>query len=242
MAIIALSVVPLLLTGPAAAWLYIALLKRGGLAWRWLFWPLLGIAAAAGGALIAHTFGGLFPGAGCFATLFSPASAVLTLLVFRLGSKRFTAAVGEDAIRQRSFQSAMLILAMLQLSTPLIGLVYARSCDLLNRRAARPIIAALERYREEYGRYPMPPGRHRSDLTILIPRYLDAVPRRVCRAPWGGFDAYAGDDDWSLYFCTNSPGQETLLLVPVIGTDTRQIYNAETGLWSRGNSLDGFCP
>jgi hypothetical protein len=242
MGLAVLSVAPLLLTGPAAAAIYIALLKRGYRRALWIFWALLACATILLGALIAHTFSDFFPGRGCFTTLLTPAAALLTVLVFRLQTKRFNEAVGEDAGRRRRFQSAILILAALQLSAPVIGFVYARSCDLLNRQAAQPILVALERYHQEYDRYPMLPDRHRSDLRFLVPQYLDVLPPRACRAPFGRPDSYPVDDDWSLYFCTNSPGQETLLLVPVVGTDSQQIYNPETKRWSRGNSLDGFCP
>jgi hypothetical protein len=230
------------LTGPAAAFLYIALLKRGHRCLRWIFWALLIVVIILLGILIAHTFGDFFPGPGCLTTLLTPAAVLFTLLVFRFQTKRFYQAVGEDPDRRRWFQLGMLLLPALQLGAPVLGFGYARSCDLLNRRAAQPIIAALERYHLEHGRYPMLPGRHRSDLGFLVPRYLDAIPFRACKASFEWPDSYSVDDDWSLYFCTNSPGQETLLLVPVIGTDSQQIYDPKTGWWSRGNAFDGYCP
>jgi hypothetical protein len=171
-----------------------------------------------------------------------PAVVLLTLLVFRFQAKRFDQAVGDDPNRRRWFQCGMLLLPALQLCAPLIGFGYARSCDLLNRRAAQPIIAALERYHQDHDRYPMLAGRHQSDLGFLVPQYLDAIPSRACKAPLERTGRRFSDDDWSLYFCTNSPGQETLLLVPVIGTDSQQIYNPETKWWSRGNAFDGYCP
>ena len=167
---------------------------------------------------------------------------ILTLLVFRTQARRFYQSVGDDPVRRRWFRAGMLLLPALQLSAPLIGFGYARSCDVLNRRAAQPIIAALESYHQDHGRYPMLAGRHQSDLGFLVPQYLDAIPSRACKAPFRWVDSNSVDEDWSLYFCTNNPGQETLLLVPVIGTDSKQIYNPETKWWSRGNSFDGYCP
>jgi hypothetical protein len=237
-----LSLVPLLLTGPTAAFLYIALLKRGYRRMLWIFWALLVVFTILLGVLIAHTFGDFFPGPGCFATLLTPAAVLLTLLVFLFQAKRFYPAVGDDLNPRRWFQYGMLLLPALQLSAPLIGFGYARSCDVLNRRAAQPIIAALESYYQDRGRYPMLPGRHQSDLGFLVPQYLDAIPSRACQAPFKWADSDSVGDDWSLYFCTNSPGKETLLLVPVIGTDSQQIYNPETKWWSRGNAFDGYCP
>jgi hypothetical protein len=166
----------------------------------------------------------------------------VTVLIFRFQAKHFDQAVSADLNRRRRFQAAMLLLPALQLSAPVIGLCYARSCDLFNRRAAQPIVAALESYHQEQGRYPFLPGRHRSDLQFLVPRYLDAIPTRACKSPFGRPNSYPVDDDWSLYFCTNSPGQETILLIPVVGTDSQQVYNPETKTWSRANALDGFCP
>jgi hypothetical protein len=240
--LVVLSLLPLLLTGPAAAVIYITLLKWGRRRMVWIFWPFLIATTILLGILIGHTFSDFFPGPGCFTTLFTPAAAILTLLVFRLQVKRFDQAIGHDSHRRRWFQSAMLLLPALQLSAPVIGLGYARSCDLLNRQAAQPILVALDRYHQEHDRYPSLPGRHQSDLGFLVPQYLDVLPPRACRAPFDRLDSYPVDDDWSLYFCTTSPGQETLLLVPVVGTDSQQIYNPETKRWSRGNSFDGLCP
>jgi hypothetical protein len=128
-----------------------------------------------------------------------------------------------------------MLIPLLQLSTPVIGFCYARQCDALSRRAAQPIVTALESYRDENGQY-------QSDLSVLVPRYLSAIPRRACALPLGRPDLNPVDDGWSLYFCGNGPEQETLLLVPMIGMDAQQVYNPKTGRWSRGTSLDGYCP
>ena len=240
--LVALALGPLFLTGPAAALLYIALLRRGHRRAMWVFWALLVVSTAWVGVLIAHTFSDFFPGPGCFATLLTPATAILSLIVFRFQAKRFYQVVGDDLVRRRRFQLAMLLFAALQLSAPPIGLCYSRSCDLINRRASRPIVAALERYHEEHGRYPTFSDRHQSDLGFLVPEYLDAIPPLACRVPqiWSVLDSE--DDDWRLYNCPNSPGQPTLLLAPIVGTDSQQIYNPETRRWSRGSSFDGYCP
>jgi hypothetical protein len=238
----ALSVVPLFLTGPAAAAIDIALLKRGVRRGLWIFWVLLVGATVLLGVTVAHTFGDFFPGLGCITTLLTPASAVVTLLVFRLSSKHFESENDAKSDQRRRFQAAMLLIPALQLSVPLIGWGYAQGCALGNRRAARPIVQALDQYHRDHGHYPSLPGRHHSDLQILDPEYLEAIPSRPCRNPFARLYSYPLDDDWSLYFCANNPGQETLLLVPLIGTDSKQIYNPETRWWRRGNSLDGYCP
>jgi hypothetical protein len=194
------------------------------------------------GFSIAHTFGNLFPGLGCFATLWTPAAVILTVLIFLRQVKRLDRATETKTSPQRWPTAALLALVSLQLSAPLIALGYARSCALLNRRAARPIVAALESYRQEHGRYPFPANRHRSDLSVLVPKHLETIPPLACQNPFARRDRDSAGDNWSLYYCTNSPGQETLLLVPLIGTDSLQIYNPETKWWTRGNAFDGFCP
>lgn len=237
-----LALLPLLLTGPAAAALAVALLARGRRRALWAFWILLASATFLLGIVIAHTFADFFPGLGCFATLWTPAAVILTVLVFRRQARRTDSAADSNVLARRPYYIALLSLIVLQLSAPLIGLGYAQSCALLNRRAARPIVAALESYRRQHGRYPFPENRHRSDLSILVPEHLDAVPPLACRNPFARQDQDLADRDWSLYHCTNSPGQETLLLAPLIGTDSVQIYNPAARWWTRGNALDGYCP
>jgi hypothetical protein len=235
------SLIPLLLTGPAAAALYVALLKQNRRRALWAFWALLACATILLGFTIAYTFGDLFPGPGCFATLWTPATVILTALVYRRRTRRLDRSA-EPSSPGRWRQVALLAIIALQLSAPLIAFLYAQSCALLNRRAARPIIAALESYRQENGRYPFPENRHRSDLSMLVPEHLETLPPLACQNPFERRDASPTDAGWRLYFCQNSPGQETLLLVPLIGTDSLQIYNPATRWWTRGNALDGFCP
>jgi len=236
-----LALIPLLVTGPAAAALSVALVKRGRRRALWIFWIVLACLTVLLGITIAHTFADFFPGLGCFATLWTPVAVILTVLVWRLQSKRLEEA-GPKARPSRLLLSVLLVVIVLQLSAPPIGLIYAQSCAFLNRRAARPIVAALESYRREQGHYPFDQNRHRSDLSILAPEHLETIPPLVCQNPFAPKDERSRDSEWSLYFCTNSPGQETLLLVPLIGTDSLQIYNPATRWWTRGNSLDGFCP
>jgi hypothetical protein len=240
--LVLLSLVPLLLTGPAAAALSTALVLKGRRRALLVLWALLACATVVLGVVIAHTFGGLFPGPGCFATLWTPAAIILTVLVWRRRVRRLEQPAEPDIRPPRLLQTALLVLILLQLSAPVIALAYAQSCAFLNRRAAQPIIAALKSYRNEHSRYPFAEQRHRSDLSILMPEHLDAIPPLACRNPFARKDADSEEDTWRLYFCQNSPGKETLLLVPLIGTDSMQIYNPQTKWWTRGNSFDGFCP
>jgi hypothetical protein len=237
-----LSLVLLLLTGQVAAALYVALFKRSTRRALWVSWALLSCVTILLGVAIAHTFSNFFPGPGCFATILTPVSVILTALVFiRLFKDPDQTSDPGTSGRRRPY-TALLALIVLQLSAPVIALGHAQSCALLNRRAARPIAAALESYRLEHGRYPFPPNQHRSDLSVLVPEHLETVPPLACQRPFGRWNVFRTDADWSLYYCQNSPGQETLLLVPLIGTDSQQIYNPQTMWWTRGNALDGFCP
>ena len=79
-------------------------------------------------------------------------------------------------------------------------------------------------------------------LSILVPEHLEAVPPLACRNPLARRREDVDEKEWSLYYCTNSPDRETLLLVPLIGTDSLQVYNPETKGWTRRNAFDGFCP
>ena len=56
-----LALIPLILTGPAAAALSIALIKRGRRRALWVVWGLLACATVLLGITIAHTFGDFFP-------------------------------------------------------------------------------------------------------------------------------------------------------------------------------------
>ena len=237
-----LALLPLLLTGPAAAALVVALINRGRRRALWAFWILLACATLLLGFTIAYTFGDFFPGLGCFATLWTPAAIVLTVLVFHRQVRRLNDTADAHATRSRGCYAPLLALIILQLAAPLLALGYAQSCALINRRAARPIIAALESYRRAHGHYPRPDSRSQQDLGVLVPEHLKAIPPLACKTPLSRKDRASTSDDWHLYSCTNSPGQETLLLVPLIGTDSVQIYDPETEQWTRGNAFDGFCP
>jgi hypothetical protein len=241
MGLIVLPFIPLFLTGPVAASIFIFLLKRDQ---RWIqpfFWLALIAATFALGIFTAYTFSHLFPGPGCFIALFTPPVAIVTLLTFRSQAKRFFQAIDNEQRRRFWFQAATLIIPLLQLSVPAIGLSYFMQCMGLSEQAARPIIAALETYKRETGHYPALPGSYESSLQFLVPRYLPAIPARPCALSFEAPDLFIEHEDWSLYFCNNSPEQETLLLVPVIGTDLKQIYNLNTGRWSAGDALEGYC-
>ena len=244
MELVILVILPLIFlffTGPVAASIFIVLLKRDHRHIQPIFWLTLIAATLALGIFTAYTFSSFFPGPGCFITLFTLPAAVVTLLTFRFQAKRFYQAINNEQRRRRWFQAATLVILLLQLSVPAIGLGYFAQCTMQNQQAARPIIAALETYKNETGQYPVLSSPYESNLQFLVPRYLSTIPTRPCALPFELPALFIEHDDWSLYFCNNSPGQETLLLVPTIGTDAKQIYNLKTGRWWLGDSFDGYC-
>ena len=239
--LVILPLVPLFLTGPVAASIFIILLRRDHRRIQPIFWLALIAATIALGIFTAYTFSSFFPGPGCFITLFTLPAAIVTLLSFRFQAKRFYQAIDNEQRRRRWFQAATLAIPLLQLSVPALGLGYFVQCNMLGQQAARPIIAALETYKSETGHYPVLSSPYESNLQFLVPRYLSAIPARPCALPFELPALFIEHDDWSLYFCNNSPGQDTLLLVPTIGTDLKQTYNLNTGRWSAGDAFEGYC-
>ncbi len=236
-----LPIIPLFVTGPVAASVFVVLLKRDNRRIQPFFWLVLVAATIALGIFTAYTFSHFFPGPGCFIALFTPLAAVVTFLSFRLQAKRFYQAIGDEQRRRRWFQVATLVIPLLQLSVPPIGLGFFGQCMMQDQQAARPIIAALEAYKAEAGHYPVLSSPYESDLQFLVPRYLSAIPARPCALPFEAPTLFIERDDWSLYFCSNSPGRETLLLAPTIGTDLKQVYNLNAGRWSAGDAFEGYC-
>ncbi|NOY97725.1 MAG: hypothetical protein GXP40_00770 [Chloroflexi bacterium] len=220
-----------LFAGPLAAGLYVYLTKAGNRAALTAFWGILGLATVATGILITYTFGDFFPGPGCILTVLAPLAAIITALAFRSFSKR----VDDPSLRKR-ITLATIIVPLLFLGAPVIGFGYARTCDALNRRAARPVIAALGAYRQDHGGYPEMVAQ--TDLTFLVPDYLDAIPPVACALPTSRRSHFLSDD-WSLYPCRG--GEEPLLMVPILGSDSQQTYNLDTGQWSVGGAFDGYC-
>ena len=236
----------LALTGPLAAWLFIRLLASGDRRGLAILVAALALAAVLMGIFIACTFSDFFPGVGCYLTLLTPIAAIITLLSFRLRSKKVYALLGDDRTRRRWFIAGSLLLPLLQLAAPAAGFVYGGVCNALDRRAAAPLIAALQAYHTGTGAY-LPPGDQDSlvpgSLDYLIPTYLAALPPRSCFA--STFDPpdplLPSQSNWSIYPCRNNPGQPVLLMVPILGSYSQQIYNLDAGLWSRGNEMDGYC-
>ncbi len=224
-----------LFLGPLAATIYLTLLgsgRRG--AYGRAFWPVAGLLTLALGLLIFYTFGDFFPGPGCFVSLVMPLGALLTFLFVRGQRRRLTPAgpALASGLRRLSW-----LLPLLLLGAPISAFAYGRACDALNRRAARPVIAALEAYRRQHGAYPQVVGL--SDLTLLVPQYLAETPPIACALP-GDRPAF-GDDDWSLYPCPAPGGPALRLLVPILSSASVQAFDLSRGRWSVASAFDGYC-
>jgi hypothetical protein len=226
----------LLLTGPLAAIAYVTLVRRNQRHWLIVCIVGLVLVTAAEGVFIAHTFGGFFPDIGCVTALLTPVVAVFTFLVFRKRAREVRQRAGISGLQARWLMIGAILLPVLQLSAPAVSFAYARTCDRLDREAAPPIISALQAYQTDTGSYP-------SNLKILIPQYLASIPPSACAMPF--FNLINTNQPvravWSVYHCTNSPNRETYLTIPIIGSDSLQIYNLKTANWAVGSSFDGFC-
>lgn len=231
----------LALTGPAAVLVFAAQVQRGNRLGLGLFWLGLVVTTVLLGLFITYTFGNFFPGPGCFISIFTPLAALMTFSFLRFRAGQLKPVLSSEIARQW-LKAGLVLIPLLQLAAPVISFGYGQTCDALNRQIARSLIVALEKHKNETGNY-LPADHldrpYQEDLSYLIPDYLAAVPTRACTIPF--FDTPAARADWHLYFCNRGPDQEVLLLVPIIGSDSEQVYHLSTGWWSRGNAFDGYC-
>ena len=98
-------------------------------------------------------------------------------------------------------------------------------CFRMHREEARPIIEAVEAYRQDHGEYP-------ASLGALVPGYLDAVPVPPCSS------LSPVEEKYELIDC--SSGKLLLTTESVNGAQVER-YNFETGKWSAISFLDGAC-
>jgi len=199
-------------------------------------WVSLGIIAIPYGIYIAYSFADFFPGPGCLIAVLLPITALISIIVIRRRSK---GGVTEVPLRKRLAFAALAVIPITQCGAPVIGSGYARLCEAQNRETAKVIIEAVETYKKDSGEYPTP-THFQSDLNFLAPRYLKSIPARPCALPATPSSYPNLNLDRSLYYCGNS-NKHLLLLVPIIGSDTQQTYDFNTGRWSMANALDGYC-
>lgn len=224
-----------LFTGPVAAVTSMSLIARDQYKALTALWIALGVIALPYGVYIAYFFADFFPGPGCAISVILPITALVSMLIIRRRSK---GGVTDVPLRKRLALAALAVIPIAQCGAPVIGSGYARLCEAQNREAAKVIIEAVEAYKKDSGEYPVLPN-FQSNLDFLAPRYLKSVPARPCTLP-ATPSPFNLERDWSLYYCGNS-NKHLLLLVPIIGSDTKQTYDFNTGRWSMANALDGYC-
>jgi hypothetical protein len=218
-----LVILLILFIGPLAAVQYLKWVQADARLANWVFWPVMITGVVGVGILSAYTFGDFFPGLGCFISLAAPLGGIITMAFVRWWLRK--QAVESPRIPRKL--AAGLIPLML-FCIPIIAFSYSRGCDAVNRRRARPIIAALK------GAPLQPDLVAKTSLDFLVPEYISEIPTPVCTAE--SADKY-GYEAWSRYPCENG----LLLMVPILGSDSVQTYNLDSGEWSVGSAFDGYC-
>ena len=155
--------------------------------------------------------------------------ALIVLLIFLYWRKNHKESIESDRVFRRWYWLGA-ILTPLILTLPFFEIFMIQAaCVNLNQRAAAPIIAALESYKNSHGDYP-------EELDDLMPEFLDTIPAGRC-APISKSEY--DKPIFDITICT--PEDVTILTVPIGSGEWIQRYNTETGLWARISFLDGAC-
>jgi hypothetical protein len=221
----------LLLTGPVAIDVYLLISRR----FRPLFWVLWGMLLLFTGIFAAYYFSDFFPGPGCLLSAVSFPMVAVTYFWARYRWRKRT----KDQVASQRMPRGLLVISLMQISILVIAIGFTANCNARNRRAAQPVITALEAYRADHGDYPAT-----RTLDELIPQYLAAPPKTACALPaalrWDEWYTLEGEYTltWILYDCDKNGIR---LLVPMMGSQSRQIYNPATRQWIAGDGFDGYC-
>ncbi|GEM_PF-1889794 len=177
-----------------------------------------------------YTFGGAF-GLGimlfCSPFLSVPLSLLVLLLAYRPFSRAWTG--GEAAPRRRFYLFGGLFILVWQLA-PVVGYYgIGSACYAQNRRIGADLIAAVETYRQEQGRYP-------DSLEAIVPAYAPAIP-----APGCAWLSGAGPWDRQGFELARCSSDVLLLTVESVDGSFIERYNFATGNWSSISFLDGAC-
>jgi hypothetical protein len=160
--------------------------------------------------------------------LMIPLALIVLLFMLFWRRKHMERLRNDQPFRHGYWAGAILIPLILVL--PFFELFWIRvACFELNQRSAAPIIAALEAYEHAQGDYP-------DEIEVLVPDYLASIPAGRC-APFSSSEMTKPNFDIS----TCTPGDVTILSVPIGSGEWIQRYNLETGIWSRASFLDGAC-
>jgi hypothetical protein len=155
--------------------------------------------------------------------------ALIVLLFMLFWRRKHLERMESDQAFRRGYWAGTILIPLI-LALPFFELFWIRvACFELNQRSATPIIAAMETYKNAQGDYP-------GEIEALVPDYLASTPAGRC-APFSNSEMTKLDFDIS----TCTPGDVTILSVPIGSGEWIQRYNLKTGLWSRASFLDGAC-
>lgn len=169
------------------------------------------------------TFGGAF-GPGLVLFCFSPVSIPLSLIIWILLRRPFNKAV-QDTVRRRLYVVGGLALVAFQLA-PIVGdYGIGGYCDGQGTHVGNQIVAAMQKYKQDNGRYP-------DQLAALPPNYLPSIPTFRCLPNVGPVTQFG---------VQQCPDGKVLLTTQSYDGVNVVRYNFETGIWSGVSFLDGAC-
>ena len=168
-------------------------------------------------------FGGAF-GPGLVLFCLSPISIALSLIIWILLRRPFDQAV-QDTVRRRLYVLGGLALVAFQLAPVAGNYGIGGYCDGQGTRVGNQIVAAMQKYKQDHGRYP-------EQLAALAPDYLPSIPTFRCLPSVGPVT------ELGIEQCRD--GKALLTFQSYDGANVVR-YNFETGNWSGVSFLDGAC-
>jgi len=218
--------ISLLILGIAAGPLYCYFLIRNKKVWSVILLILLFALGLGLSVLIFFSTGTFFVAA--TTCLLFPIALITTLIMVFWRRKQLDQLASNRSLRR--WYLAGVILVPLILILPFFELFGIQmGCFRLNRRAAQPIITALDEYQRDNEKYP-------EVLDDLVPKYLDLVPHGSC-SPHSRPEYEPLE--FEIQVCSNE--DVPILTIPIGTGEWIQRYNLETGDWARISFLDGAC-
>jgi hypothetical protein len=111
---------PPIICGPAAAVIFVALIKKKDKWQSFLFWALLAVAHLVALAIIALTFGHALFGPGYFACATLPGAAVISLIILLLASPKVWQMLAGNRQTRVHYIAGIVLIPLLQLIAALV--------------------------------------------------------------------------------------------------------------------------